>query len=130
MHLFSLLALAISVVALVIEDTSHAIAYKLQIPPLDTNWTSNVGTNPWTEYPRPQLQRAQWLSLNGIWQYQNAISLGDGKFPPFGKALDRQIMIPSCVESAMSGTSKRVICCTFVWDDFVFVVKADNEQES
>lgn len=26
-------------------------------------------TNPLPEYPRPQLVRTQWQSLNGIWQF-------------------------------------------------------------
>lgn len=33
--------------------------YSVKTPPLTTNWTYEVGTNPWPEYPRPQLQRAE-----------------------------------------------------------------------
>lgn len=34
-------------------------SYSVKTPPLTTNWTYEVGTNPWPEYPRPQLQRSQ-----------------------------------------------------------------------
>lgn len=33
--------------------------YSVKTPPLTTNWTYEVGTNPWPEYPRPQLQRSE-----------------------------------------------------------------------
>ncbi len=76
-----------------------------QTPPLTTNWTYTVGTNPWPEYPRPQLQHSEWQNLNGIWQYRNAATLNETKAPPFGQTLDREILVPSCIESALSGKS-------------------------
>lgn len=83
----------------------NTIKYAVQTPPLTTNWTYTVGTNPWPEYPRPQLQRAEWQKLNGIWQYQNASSLNDCLTPPFGQALQHEILVPSCIESGLSGRS-------------------------
>ncbi|GFF33547.1 beta-galactosidase [Aspergillus udagawae] len=77
--------------------------YAPKVPPLDTDWTSKVGTNPWPEYPRPQLERSEWQNLNGIWQYQNAPGLEAVKAPPFGQALANEVLIPSCLESALSG---------------------------
>ncbi|POR32096.1 Beta-glucuronidase [Tolypocladium paradoxum] len=78
------------------------VPYKVQTPPLDTDWTYKVGTNPWPEYPRPQLRRDVWQSLNGIWTYQGAGTTAALSSLPNG-LLDREIMIPSCVESALSG---------------------------
>ncbi|KAK9596723.1 hypothetical protein V6Z92_003187 [Aspergillus fumigatus] len=77
--------------------------YEPKVPPLDTDWTSKVGTNPWPEYPRPQLERSEWKNLNGIWQYQNAPGLDAVQAPPFGQALTNEVLIPSCLESALSG---------------------------
>ncbi|RHZ72751.1 hypothetical protein CDV55_104087 [Aspergillus turcosus] len=77
--------------------------YAPKVPPLDTPWTGKVGTNPWPEYPRPQLERSEWQSLNGIWQYQNAAGLEAVQAPPFGQALANEVLIPSCLESALSG---------------------------
>ena len=44
---------------------------------------------PWERYPRPQLRRADWLCLNGLWD----CSFG-------GKT--RQIRVPFCAESLLS----------------------------
>ncbi|KAK3077670.1 hypothetical protein LTS18_009615, partial [Coniosporium uncinatum] len=78
-------------------------SYSVKTPPLDTPWTYEVGTNPWSEYPRPQLQRSQWQNLNGIWRYQNASSLNAVNSPPFNSTLANEVLIPSCLESGLSG---------------------------
>ena len=39
--------------------------------PLMTRWASAVDpARPHPEYPRPQLVRAQWQSLNGVWDLE------------------------------------------------------------
>ncbi|KAL4921351.1 glycoside hydrolase superfamily [Aspergillus aurantiobrunneus] len=83
--------------------TAAATPYALQPPPLTTDWTEQVGTNPWPEYPRPQLQRSQWQNLNGIWQYRNAADPGAVNAPPVGQSLDTEVLVPSCLESGLSG---------------------------
>ncbi|WP_433402532.1 hypothetical protein [Streptomyces sp. CA-146814] len=41
-------------------------------PPLTTPWTGQVSpTNPLPDYPRPQLTRQAWQSLNGEWEFLN-----------------------------------------------------------
>ena len=77
---------------------SEAARYAVPKPPLDTPWTHGLGTDPWPEYPRPQMQRADWISLNGIWQYQNASATTTDQGCP-----SREVLIPSCLESAISG---------------------------
>ncbi|KAI3537107.1 glycosyl hydrolase family 2 [Colletotrichum filicis] len=77
--------------------------YQLQTPPLDTDWTAKVGTKPWPEHPRPQLRRENWLNLNGLWTYRAASSDDDVNHPPTSAVLDREILIPSCIESGLSG---------------------------
>lgn len=77
--------------------------YTLKQPPLTTPWTDDVGTNPWPEYPRPQMQRSQWHNLNGIWQYENASSLSAVEKPPFGQSLAQEVLVPFCLESGLSG---------------------------
>lgn len=52
------------------------------------------------EYPRPQLTRAKWLNLNGLWQFQPAAS--ETEVLPKGN-LSRTILVPFPVESALSG---------------------------
>ncbi|KAI1306146.1 family 2 glycosyl hydrolase [Xylaria venustula] len=75
---------------------SLALGYEVKTPPLDTDWTYKVGTNPWPEYPRPQLERSSWQSLNGIWQWGEGTS--EAGYPQ-----GTDVLVPSCIESALSG---------------------------
>ncbi|KAM3428230.1 hypothetical protein NHJ13734_008684 [Beauveria thailandica] len=111
LHLYALggiLALLPSVAFSTALDKRSPVPYKVLAPPLDTDWTYKVGTNPWPEHPRPLLHRDSWQSLNGIWTYESA----DGRpaaealsSPPTGQ-LAKEIMIPSCVESGLSGVQE------------------------
>lgn len=72
--------------------------------PLMTRWAKDVNPdNPLPEYPRPQLRRQAWTNLNGLWQY--AIRPKDQGRPD---EWDGEILVPFCVESALSGVGKRV----------------------
>lgn len=82
---------------------SNATGYSVKTPPLDTPWTYEVGTNPWPEYPRPLLERSQWKSLNGIWRHRNESSLDAVNSPPVNQTLDNAVLVPSCLESGLSG---------------------------
>jgi hypothetical protein len=78
--------------------------YARQSPPLLTPWTKSVSAvAPLPEYPRPQLQRARWLSLNGQWQYSQGQA---GQAPPFGQALPQTVLVPYPVESPLSGIGR------------------------
>ncbi|PWU10692.1 MAG: hypothetical protein C5B50_24915 [Verrucomicrobia bacterium] len=86
---------------LAISPLFRAQAWQMQQAPLMTPWASQVDTNnPLPEYPRPQMVRTQWLSLNGIWQFQPA-SLGDPV--PTNQTLSSEILVPFPMESALSG---------------------------
>jgi hypothetical protein len=76
--------------------------YKIGNITLDTPWTSTVGTNPWPEYPRPRLQRSLWKNLNGVWWYRDGKE-GELENPPFGQTLEAPVLVPFCLESALSG---------------------------
>jgi hypothetical protein len=94
---------ALGAIALLAPSVAAATPYKVQTPPLDTPWTYKVGTNPWKEYPRPQRERSTWKNLNGIWTYENAGSADAVNSPPTGEDLASEVMIPSCLEYALSG---------------------------
>ncbi|MEQ8860979.1 MAG: glycoside hydrolase family 2 TIM barrel-domain containing protein [Pseudomonadales bacterium] len=71
---------------------------------MDTPWGEGVTPeNAWTEYPRPQLRRDAWLSLNGLWEY--AIR---PRTEPLPDAWDGEILVPFPVESALSRVARRV----------------------
>lgn len=69
-----------------------------------TRWGKQVSPeNVWDEYPRPQLEREGWLNLNGLWDYAIVKrNQGDPNVYP-GK-----ILVPFCVESALSGVKKEL----------------------
>jgi hypothetical protein len=99
------LAIAITAILAVAStlfvSTPAAAAYIPKTPPLSTPWTSQVSlTNPLPEYPRPQLTRPDWQSLNGQWQFAGASSLAS---PPFGQTLAETVLVPYPIESALSG---------------------------
>src|SRR5690242_17902379 len=52
-------------------------------------------------YPRPQLRRAQWHSLNGPWQF--ARDLAGAWQSPSEVVWDRTIIVPFAPETAASG---------------------------
>ena len=69
--------------------------------PLMTTWGENIDPqNVLSEYPRPQMQRKNWINLNGLWQFQQALN---GESPPFGQNLQDTILVPFPIESALSG---------------------------
>ncbi|KAF1941127.1 glycoside hydrolase [Clathrospora elynae] len=78
--------------------------YKVGFTPLKTNWTDTVGTSPWPEYPRPRMQRPKWKNLNGVWRYRNTTD-SSLESPPFGQALEKPVLVPFCLESALSGVT-------------------------
>jgi hypothetical protein len=78
--------------------------WKVADGPLLTRWAKDVRPEaPLPEYPRPQLVRTDWMNLNGLWQFGFGTK---GDDPPLGQALDKQILVPFPVESALSGVMK------------------------
>lgn len=59
---------------------------------------------PRPEHPKPQLQRSEWMNLNGIWSF--SFDFGrSGTERGFARStgFDREILVPFCPESALSG---------------------------
>ena len=84
------------------QGTTAPTPYRLLPALLDTPWTDQVGTNPWPQHPRPLMYRDSWQTLNGIWTFEPASGSGDLANPP-SLPLSREVLIPSCIESALSG---------------------------
>ena len=51
----------------------------------------NLPEVPWNSYPRPQMQRKEWLCLNGRWSFYTDCKR------------KRKIIVPFCPESLLSG---------------------------
>ena len=98
---------------------------------LKTRWAKDVTPeNVWREHPRPQRMRKDWLNLNGLWDYAiegesrpwtmgrlanaeaDLIDKLDRSAPP---RWDGKILVPFCVESALSGVQKLVRPNQLLW---------------
>jgi hypothetical protein len=79
-----------------------------QVAVLPTPWTKAAlaAAVPFPEYPRPQLQRSDWMCLNGKWDYEGGKNVADALDPEKPVSFDRraeQILVPYCPESVLSG---------------------------
>jgi hypothetical protein len=81
--------------------------------PLMTRWKADA----LPEHPRPQMQRKDWLNLNGSWDY--AIRPKDEPRPP---SFEGTILVPYPVESTLSGVKSRVSPDQRIWYKRTFAV--------
>lgn len=69
-----------------------------------TPWSETLDVNRvLPEYPRPQMQRKEWVNLNGIWSLRKG-EKGESYRPGF--TYDQKILVPFPIESALSGIMK------------------------
>jgi hypothetical protein len=104
---------SLSIVLLILMGRAGPAAaeWKPADGPLMTRWAGQVTPdNVWPEYPRPQMVRQQWTSLNGLWDY--AITAMDATQPD---TWEGQILVPFCAESALSGVMKPVTPEQALW---------------
>ena len=79
--------------------------------PFTTDVFNSYSSSPFNEYPRPHLQRDNWLNLNGQWTF--CITTLDQGQP---KKYDRMINVPFPVESKLSGVEQtRIDSTMFMW---------------
>ena len=81
---------------------------------IKTIWGKNLDPQKvWQEYPRPQLERKEWINLNGPWKY--SIRTANDLSP---NPHDGYILVPFPIESSLSGVMK-----TFTKDDVLWYEK-------
>jgi len=78
---------------------------------------------PRPEHPIPQMQRAEWLNLNGTWEFAETDDAKDTSWLS-DKAYPDKIVIPFCRESKLSGLA-RTGFVTNVWYRRTFQKPAD-----
>src|SRR6478736_2530235 len=92
---------------------------------IKTPWADSVHTaNVLPEYPRPQLQRNTWQNLNGLWQYTVLPTAGANDMPA---NFQGDILVPFCVESALSGVGKTVGKDSILWYKRTFNVASNRK---
>ncbi len=100
-----------SIVILLVYSTVSYAQWKPAGDRIMTEWgeQTDVG-NVLPEYPRPLMERDEWMNLNGFWQYA---------ILPAGKAVpqnyDGEILVPFAVESALSGVGKELGEANELW---------------
>ncbi len=100
----SLLMLSITVAAL-------PAAAQSQSPRLRTRWAAEVTPDrALPEYPRPQMVRAQWQNLNGLWDYV-VLDAAAGRPETYAG----RILVPFPIESQLSGVTRPVTDKQRLW---------------
>jgi glycosyl hydrolase family 2 len=88
--------------AILLSAVSEAQGWNMQPLQIQTRWAALVSpTNALPAYPRPQMVRAHWVNLNGLWSY--AITAKDAPMPA---EYQGHILVPYPLESALSGVQK------------------------
>lgn len=80
---------------------------------ITTQWAKDVNPgNALPAYPRPQMQRKDWINLNGLWQY-SVLPVSNGESIPV--SFQGNILVPFAIESALSGVGKTVGKDSVLW---------------
>ncbi|MBO7644673.1 MAG: beta galactosidase jelly roll domain-containing protein, partial [Bacteroidales bacterium] len=112
-----------------------------------TAWADQVNpSNVHPEYPRPQMVRSRWKSLNGLWSYAvtpaapsavpdwssatpDISDMIDGNGAMLPDKADGSILVPFCIESSLSGVGRRVGPEEVLWYSTSFKLPKDwNER--
>jgi hypothetical protein len=88
---------------------------------MKTRWTDDVNpNNPLPAYPRPQIVRPDWKSLNGLWQYA-ILDKDQSKVEHY----EGEILVPYPVESLLSGVERPLTADQKLWYRRTFFVEPD-----
>lgn len=85
--------------------------------PMKTPWTDKVDiNNPLPEYPRPQMARANWMSMNGPWDY----AITESSRQP--ASYEGTIIVPFSPEAELSGVGRSLKSGEYLWYHRSFVI--------
>jgi beta-galactosidase/beta-glucuronidase len=86
---------------------------------IKTRWADEINVNSvLPEYPRPVMERTEWMNLNGLWDY--AILPAGSSY----QQADGKILVPFAVESSLSGVQKTLGDKNELWYNRSFSVPA------
>lgn len=88
---------------------------------IKTKWAESISPNSvLPEYPRPIMERPDWVNLNGLWEY-SIQPVGQNEPQKF----DGNILVPFAVESSLSGVQKDLGKDKELWYKRTFNVASD-----
>ncbi len=98
---------------------------------IKTEWASKIDpANVHGEYPRPLMERDEWMNLNGLWNYaivpalltreESGVPISASSVKP--EKFDGEILVPFCIESSLSGVMKRVGAENALWYERSFKI--------
>ena len=112
----------LATIALLLSILVPALAQQPLGNALPTRWDSQVSpANALPDYPRPQMTRVNWQSLNGSWDY----ALADQTTATAPAAYTGKILVPFPMESVLSGVHKASVPDQRLWYRRTFMVPAD-----
>jgi beta-galactosidase/beta-glucuronidase len=101
----------LSLLVSVMLFSNEILAQNLVKPTISSSWAAEVDpTKPLQQYPRPQMQRDNWMNLNGQWDY--AILPKESAMPASWQG---KITVPFAIESVLSGVGKTVGAKNMLW---------------
>lgn len=93
---------------------------------IKTKWATTINVEEvLSEYPRPIMERNEWVNLNGLWDYK--IQPVGGSVPT---TFDGEILVPFAVESSLSGVMKEVGKDNELWYQTTFQSPAVADKEA
>lgn len=111
----------------VVKETAEEAPVTTWAPAGDhimTSWAAEVSPSTVAgAYPRPRMIRPEWMSLNGLWDY--AVTAKDAPCP---EEFDGEILVPFCIESALSGVGRKVSPDEALWYSVSFTLPEDWEK--
>ena len=103
---------ALSMTVAVFAQTWAPVGENIKSP-----WAEEVNpAAPLPEYPRPQMVRADWMNLNGLWNY--AVTEASGEY----LKADGKILVPFAVESSLSGVGRKITKNDALWYERTFTL--------
>lgn len=103
-------------------QTSIFAAWSPKGDKIRTVWAEKVTPeNVWRSYPRPQLQRSQWMNLNGLWKF----AVTDQATTKKQVKYEGEILVPFAIESSLSGVQRTFLPTDKLWYQHNFTIDED-----
>ena len=110
--------------ALFVALTMQSFAWNPAGDKIKTPWAEKVTPeNTWQAYPRPQLKRANWQNLNGLWKY----AVTDQKTEKKAVKFSDEILVPFAIESSLSGVQKTFLPTDKLWYQRTFSIGSKDK---